>query len=425
LPVDALDDTNGPRAARTLRPPRRRLGRRRPWPAGCQGEGVSLQRQVLKGQTKLITRNCIGRQFLLRPEPQVERVFLFVLAYAAWLFGVSVHAIVVLSTHYHLILTDEKGLLPRFMERVDSLIARALNQHHGRQGALFEPGSYSEVLLETQDDVARETAYLLLNPVKALCVASPDEWPGLITPAAKIGGGETVRATKPEGFFRREGAPAEDGFDQAADDHRPRGRKECEIADAYDLEWTLPPQFGSQAELQAALAAACRERMAEIRQEWKEEGVPTPPRFRGAKACRADSIRKVASSKRKQFQLDPRRMGRARDWTRSTTATRTPQREEFWKAHREAMRQWVDGYHDVVFPAGTWWMHRFHGARRWGLNEQIQAGTPCRQTRDLDFHRRQRAAQRERERQQRTQRERGRRSPGGGGPLRGSPSAGV
>jgi putative transposase len=383
---------------------------------------VTLQRQILKGQTHLVTRNCIGRQYLLRPEPHVARVVLFVLAYAAWLFGVSLHAIVVMSTHYHLILTDRRGVLPLFMHLADMLIARALNHHHGISGAFFEPESYSDVLLETPEEIARECAYLLLNPVRALCVESPDEWPGLITPAAKIGGGETLRAPKPEGFFRREGAPAEDGFDQAADDHRPRGRRACEIADAYDLEWSLPPGFANQAEFQSALKAACRERMAEIRLEWQEEGIRAP-RFRGAKACLTDSIRKVASSPRRPFQLNPRRMGRSADWTRSTTATRTPKREEFWQAHREAMRQWVDGYHDVVFPPGTWWMHRFHGARRWTLNERIQEGTRCRATRDVDLHRRMRTAQRERERER--QRERGRRSPGGGGPRRRGPSAGA
>ncbi|MEQ9080763.1 MAG: transposase, partial [Sandaracinaceae bacterium] len=36
---------------------------------------------------------------------------------------------------------------------------------------------------------------------------------------------------------------------------------------------------------------------------------------------------------------------------------------EFREKHREAKRRWCAGDRDVVFPAGTYWMVKHHGAR--------------------------------------------------------------
>ena len=76
---------------------------------------MSKPRRVLPGSTYLITRRCLGRQFLLRPSRDVNQVFLFCLAHSARMCGIEVHAFCVLSNHYHLVVTDPLARLPEFM----------------------------------------------------------------------------------------------------------------------------------------------------------------------------------------------------------------------------------------------------------------------------------------------------------------------
>jgi REP element-mobilizing transposase RayT len=60
---------------------------------------VTAPRQVLPGTAYLVTRRCAQREFLLRPSPATNAVFLYVLAVAACRFGIRVHAFCVLSNH--------------------------------------------------------------------------------------------------------------------------------------------------------------------------------------------------------------------------------------------------------------------------------------------------------------------------------------
>jgi REP element-mobilizing transposase RayT len=73
---------------------------------------MTLPRCVLAQQTYLVTRRCIGRRFLLRPDDALNNAFLYCLARAADTYGVEVHAFCVMSNHYHLVLTDPQGVLP-------------------------------------------------------------------------------------------------------------------------------------------------------------------------------------------------------------------------------------------------------------------------------------------------------------------------
>ena len=54
----------------------------------------------MPGATYLVTRRCTERRFLLRPGPQTDAIFLYVLAVAAKRFGIKVHAFCVLSNQY-------------------------------------------------------------------------------------------------------------------------------------------------------------------------------------------------------------------------------------------------------------------------------------------------------------------------------------
>ena len=71
---------------------------------------MSLPRQVLANQTYLLTRRCMGRRFLLRPDKRLNNLFVYCLALAAQKYGIQIHAFCVMSNHYHLVLTDTEGV---------------------------------------------------------------------------------------------------------------------------------------------------------------------------------------------------------------------------------------------------------------------------------------------------------------------------
>ncbi len=63
-------------------------------------------RQILPGTAYLVTRRSAQREFLLKPTELTTAIFKYVLAVAAQRSGVRLHAACVLSSHYHLVLTD-------------------------------------------------------------------------------------------------------------------------------------------------------------------------------------------------------------------------------------------------------------------------------------------------------------------------------
>lgn len=84
-------------------------------------------RQIFKHATYLITRRRTQRQLLLKPSPRMKAIFRYCLAAAAKKYGVLVHTYVVLSNHYHAVVTDLKGNIPLFMAYLHRLVAACTN----------------------------------------------------------------------------------------------------------------------------------------------------------------------------------------------------------------------------------------------------------------------------------------------------------
>ena len=128
---------------------------------------MTAPRQVLAGQTYFITRRCSDRRFFLVPDSVVQKVFLFCLAVAAKLKSIQVHAVCVMSNHYHLVITDVEGQLPDFMAWLNRHTAICLKLHRRRAGPIWEAGEkYSAVALVSAEAVWEKIVYTLANPVK-------------------------------------------------------------------------------------------------------------------------------------------------------------------------------------------------------------------------------------------------------------------
>ncbi len=303
------------------------------------------------GATYLVTRRCLERRFRLRPEQAVTDLLDYLIGYAALQAGVEVICFVALSNHWHALIFDPDARLSVFVERLDSLSARALNVLHSQVGSVWEPGSYSAVKLETPGEIVEKIAYCLANPVKAGLVATPEAWPGLITHVGTLGRG--MRPAKRPGFFFRQ-----DGEErrQGEDDQRPRGWSDAPLPGAVVWELALPAGFDDADELQRQVRVALEEKLARIHANRRRDGKRS---FLGAKTVLAQPILETPASTEKLFRLNPRLA--FRDWTRRAQACSGWLAFQF--TYRAALADYRDGDHEVVFPFGTYRMRVQFGVR--------------------------------------------------------------
>ena len=294
---------------------------------------MSLPRQVLPGSTVFVSRRCSERRFLLRPDAYVTQVFLYCLAYAASECDILIHGFIAMSNHFHLLLTDVNGCLPVFMERFDSLLARALNASRGHWESFVAPGSYSDVRLETPEDYLSKLVYLLVNPVAAGLTDHARRWTGATSIRWPFG--ETRTFARPDGrFFGPNSAlPAE-------------------------VSLTLAPLPGFEDKTLRELDELVRERViareTEIRAEFKREGRP----FQGMRQVLRCNPEDRPGTREPRRRMNPRIAGLDPE----VRIAAIGRRASFLQRHRMAWRQWQGGDHTVVFPEGTWLMRVRYGA---------------------------------------------------------------
>ena len=143
---------------------------------------MTAPRRILPGTSYVVARRCTERRFYLTPTPALVSDFKYVLACAADTFDIELHAVVFMSNHYHLWLTDTSGLLPKFMHTLNRNLARVVKAHYPDiEGEVFDRQPYNALMVLGQEAATAELAYLLANPVKAQLVEHHHEWPGLIT----------------------------------------------------------------------------------------------------------------------------------------------------------------------------------------------------------------------------------------------------
>jgi putative transposase len=286
---------------------------------------MTAPRRIVALATLMISRRCLDRMFLLRPCKATNELFGYILAVAVQKHGILLHAICVMSDHFHLVLTDPQGRLPAFEQYLDSLVARAFNALYGRWDYFWAAGSYSAVTLVGPSDVLDKTAYVLANPVRAGLVRRGADWPGLWSSPERIGGAP-LRLQRPDHFFRKDGP----------------------MPESVDLTLVCPPGFESVDAFRRELEATLRAREDEAAQELAAAGRT----FVGARKVLAQRHDARARSEEPRRGLNPRVACRDR-WKRIETLQRL---KEFQVAYREAWRAFARGVRDAVFPHGTYWM---------------------------------------------------------------------
>jgi len=291
---------------------------------------MAQPRPIEPSKTYLVTRNCSQRQFLLRPSEVVNCILLYCLAMAALLTGVKVHAVCVMSNHFHVVITDEKGRLPAFMHWLCLFTAKCLNVHYGRSEAVWAPAPYNAVELASADDILRYTVYTLTNPARAGLVEDSSTWPGLwLAPQPTP---STIMATRPTLFFRPNGkTPEQVGL---------RLERPDAFAHLTDEEWAH------------LVAEGVRERDEALRRAAAAEGRT----FRGREAVLADSPFATPTTPAPRGRLHPLFAG-----PQSIIQQGLRRLREFRSDYRAAWLRFRAGDRDAPFPAGTYALRVYYG----------------------------------------------------------------
>lgn len=285
---------------------------------------------IFEGETILVTRRCTGRQFRLRPDPITCQIIKYCLARLADRYDILIHEFVVMSNHYHLLLTDQFRRRSEFFRDLNSQIARAVNGAFGDWENLFAPGSFNSVKLLKGSDVARKAAYVLLNPTAAGLVKLPEYWDGVTSWSMSYG--ERERIHKPEGFFGKD--------------------KPAEVELVLVRPDAMFPGLNDET-ARAQLLAGTRRQAHEIATCIREAGGG----FMG--------MRRVLRQPRHSapHTRAPRRGIRPTVASTDTQArvAALKKRREFLAKYRPAREQWEAGNRAVVFPLGTYLMRERFG----------------------------------------------------------------
>ena len=279
----------------------------------------------------MVTRRCTQRNFLLKPKPLTSQIFLYCIAVAALKTGVQIHAVCVMSNHWHCLLTDPDGRVAEFYAWVHKYVAKAVNASYGRWENLWSSEKTSVVRLQKRRDILSKADYILSNPVAAGLVAKGANWPGVWL--YRHSHSRTVK--RPAIFFRTDGNMPEE----------------------VRLNIVPPPQFEeAEADLfEQQVEFLLKRREAKIKAKMELAGRS----FLGARGVVQQHHEAVPNSFESRRELNPRVAGKSK-WHRIEAIQR---QKEFLLAYREAYQRWKAGVREVLFPPGTYGLRVFAGVR--------------------------------------------------------------
>jgi putative transposase len=121
-----------------------------------------------------VTSRGNDRREVFRDDADRER-FLSILGRAVELFRWKLHAYVLMTNHYHLLVETPEPTLSRGMRELNGLYTQAFNRRHRRAGHLFQ-GRFKAILVEKESHLLELCRYVVLNPVRAGAATSARAW---------------------------------------------------------------------------------------------------------------------------------------------------------------------------------------------------------------------------------------------------------
>lgn len=273
----------------------------------------------------MLTRRCSDRRFFLQPSALVNQWFLYLLAVAAERTGVVVHALCVMSNHYHMVVSDPYGRIPEFYHYLHEFTAKTLNAARGRCENMWSIRATSRVSLDDAAAVVDKVCYTLCNPVSSVLLKNAADWPGLLL-WWKDG---SVKVKRPPGFFSENGP----------------------MPETATLHLTPPPALvGTKYAKIDVMEESLDARQAKLHRDNKGK------RYLGLKDLRRQKWSESPTTFAERCGLSPRVAAGDR-WRRAEAIQRD---REFVAGHADSRRQWLAGNRSVLWPAGTYLMRVLH-----------------------------------------------------------------
>lgn len=127
-----------------------------------------------------ITQRTIEERFAFRPSEEVNAIFVGCLARAQKHTAARVHAVAVMSNHFHLLASfDDVRQMAKFMRHFKANLSKEIGRLTQRRGPLY-PDRYRHIPVSEEREAQLDRLhYLLSQGVKEGLVASPLDWPGV------------------------------------------------------------------------------------------------------------------------------------------------------------------------------------------------------------------------------------------------------
>lgn len=125
---------------------------------------------IVHGQIIMATARTIRGEFWLRADEQgiIKNLIGYLITHYATLYNIQIHSLVVMSNHYHMLLTDPHAHRPAFFQQLHSAIARHIKSRFQRNdGQLFKKDTLHQMVLLDQTVIEDKHIYTITNPVCA------------------------------------------------------------------------------------------------------------------------------------------------------------------------------------------------------------------------------------------------------------------
>ena len=127
-----------------------------------------------EGAVYHVTNRGNGQEIIYREEAD-WKAFLGIMGDVASKFGWRIYTYCLMGSHYHLLLETPRPNLSQGMKELDQEYTRRYNWRYDHSGHVFH-GRYWSGLVLNDNYLIYAASYLLLNPVRAQLVHSPEEW---------------------------------------------------------------------------------------------------------------------------------------------------------------------------------------------------------------------------------------------------------
>lgn len=104
-----------------------------------------------------------------------RETFLEILGSVIKRYNYLCHAYCLMDNHYHLIIETPEANLSRGMRQLNGVYTQAYNRRHRETGHIFQ-GRYKAILVEKEEYLLELCRYVVLNPIRAGIIKSPDQW---------------------------------------------------------------------------------------------------------------------------------------------------------------------------------------------------------------------------------------------------------